>query len=64
MTFYHKTAVKTVSPLVVIALLGCYPLSERLRGKSINAATITVKRLALLLIEVALPSIATSLVQV
>ena len=46
-------------PPVIVALLWC---RSALLGQSSNAAT-TTKRLTLLLLEVTLPSIATSLVQ-
>ena len=62
--FHHKVAFKVVSPVIIISMLWCYPLSQKLRGKSNDQAIRTVKRLALLLLELTLPSIATSLVQV
>ena len=63
-TFYDKTAIKASFPFIVIILLQFFPLSKRLRGEEPGEATRTVKRLTLLLLEVTLPSIATSLVQV
>jgi len=51
--------VQVCCPPVIIALLWC---RSALLGQSSNAAT-TTKRLTLLLLEVTLPSIATSLVQ-
>ena len=64
MTYYHKVAVKVSSPVVIIVLLWCYPLSKALRGQSSEEASRTVKRVMLLLLELALPSITTSLIQV
>ena len=60
----HQVVFKTIFPPVAVGLLWCYPLSNALRGKPNDAAIITVKRLTLLLLEVTLPGIATSLVQV
>ena len=62
--FYHTVLFKASFPLFAIVVLSCYPLSAALRGHSSDTATKTVKRLAMLLLELALPSIATSLVQV
>ena len=62
--FFHQVVFKTIFPPVAVGLLWCYPLSNALRGKPNDAAIITVKRLTLLLLEVTLPGIATSLVQV
>ena len=39
-------------------------MSQKLRGKESEAATTSVKRLALLLLEITLPNISTSLIQV
>ena len=51
--------------MVSILLLWCYPLSLVLCGKpNLLAATRTVKRLSLLLLELTLPTITTSLIQV
>ena len=64
-SFYHTVLFKAVAPFVAVALLWCYPLGMRLLlGRSTKSTMITVKRLSLLLIEIVLPSIATSLVQV
>ena len=62
--FYHTVVVKASFPIVIIALLSCYPLSKALRGEPSDAATRAFKRLSLLLLELTLPSIATSLIQV
>ena len=63
-SFYHAVLFKTSAPVVIIVLLWCYPMSKSLRGQSSAAATRTVSRLVLLLLEVCLPNISTSLVQV
>ena len=63
-TFYHKVFFKCCAPLVAMIILGCYPLSARLRGNPTEMASRIAKRAALLLLEIALPNIATSLVQV
>jgi len=62
--FYHKVLFQTISPVAIIALLWCYPILCALCGKSREVATRTVKRFALLLLVVCLPSISTSLIQV
>ena len=61
--FCHKALIKAVAPPIVAALLWCYPLIMALRDIP-SEATNTVKRLALLLIEITLPNIVASLVQV
>jgi hypothetical protein len=65
-SFYHSVLVKVGAPVVAIAALGCWPLGKALLhgSQSSHAATMHVKSLAMLLIEVVLPSIATSLIQV
>ena len=63
-TFYHKVLMKTTFPVVAVVLLWCYPFSCALRGQPSETAAITAKRLTLLLLELVLPSITTSLVQV
>ena len=62
--YYHTVVFKASSPVVIIVLLSCYPLSKRFRGEPSDEATRTVKRLSLLLLELTLPTIATSLIQV
>ena len=61
--FCHKALLKAISPPVVIALLWVYPLVMAFRGLP-SLASNTAKRLTLLLLEVTLPNIATTLVQV
>ena len=63
-TFYHKLAVKVFAPLVIIGLLWCYPLSKALHGQPNEEASRTIKRVVLLMLELVLPSITTSLIQV
>ena len=63
-SFYDKVLFKTSAPVLAITLLSCYPVANALRGKPTDAATRTVKRLSLILLELTLPSITTSLVQV
>ena len=63
-SFYHKVVFKASAPVGMISLLWCYPLSYALRGQPSNAAVHKVKGLTMLLLELMLPSIATSLVQV
>ena len=63
-TFYHKACAKAGFPVVAIALLWCSPLISALRGKPTQDATKRAKKLALLLLELMLPSITTSLVQI
>ena len=60
--FCHKALFKAVAPPIVIALLWCYPLLMTLRGIP-SLANNSAKRLSLLLLEVTLPNIATTLVQ-
>jgi hypothetical protein len=60
--FYHKALLKAITPIVLIALLWCYPLSMALRGIP-STAKDNAKWLTLLLLEVTLPNIATTLVQ-
>ena len=64
-TFYDRVVFKTSGLVVSILLLWCYPLSLTLRGKStLLVAKRTAKRLSLLLLEITLPTITTSLIQV
>ena len=53
-----------MAPLIVLALLACYPMSKMLRGQPSEEASRSAKRLALLLLEISLPTITTSLIQV
>ena len=55
---------KVSAPVVIIGLLWCYPLVKALRGETVEEASRTVKRVILLLLELTLPSITTSLIQV
>ena len=64
MTFYHKVVFKVVAPVVIIILLWCYPLYNSMRGRQNAAETMKIKGLAMLLLELTLPSIATSLIKV
>lgn len=63
-SYYHTALFKSSFPPLAIALLGCYPLSNALRGRSSDAAWRTVKGLVMLLLEISLPSVTTSLVKV
>ena len=66
-TFNDRVVFQAAAPIAVIALLCCYPLSRSLCGKAsleVKEATTTVKRCALLLLELTLPKITTSLIQV
>ena len=63
-SFYHRVLLNATAPLLALALLRCYPLIQHFRGKKKAPATRAAKRLALLLLEVALPRIVTCLVQV
>ena len=60
--FHHKAFFKVLAPPFVITLLWCYPLSMALRGIP-SSANNRAKQLTLLLLELMLPSIATTLVQ-
>ena len=62
-SFYGKVLLKSTAPLGVLVLLACYPLTYVLRGLPSEAATMTVKGLAMLFLELTLPNITTSLVQ-
>ena len=64
MSFYHKILLKVSTPVIIIGLLWCYPLTKAVRGQPIDEASRTVKRLVLLMLELTLPSITTSLIQV
>ena len=64
MTFYDKTAFQVSAPLVIIALFWCYPLYNWLLKRPSDMAVTKAKERSLLLLELVLPSIATSLVQV
>jgi hypothetical protein len=61
--FYHRALLKVIAPPCVIAILWCYPLSMALRGIPSNAKN-SAKRLTLLFLEITLPNIATTLVQI
>ena len=63
-SYYDKVLFKSTAPLGLLFLLACFPMNEKLRGRPTEAASRSAKRLALLLLEVILPSIATSLIQV
>lgn len=64
MTFYDKIVVKVSTPVILVVLLRCYPLYNSMRGRPNAEDTVKVKGLALLLLELALPSVATALVKV
>ena len=64
MTFYSQVVFKVSAPVVAIGLIWCYPLSKVLRGQPSDEASNTVKRVALLMLELTLPSITTTLIQV
>ena len=63
-SYYDKVLFKSTAPLGILFLLACFPMSKKLRSQPSEAASRSAKRLALLLLEVTLPSIATSLIQV
>ena len=64
MTFYDKTAFQVSAPLVIIALFWCYPLYNWLLKRPSAMAVTKAKERSMLLLELELPGIATSLVQV
>lgn len=61
--FCHKCLLKVIAPPIVIALIWCYPMVMALRGVP-STATNSAKKLTLLLLELVLPNIVTSLIQV
>ena len=63
-SFYQKVCIKSLCPGLATILLWCYPLINALRGHSSDEASKTAKRLTLLLLEITLPSVTTSLLQV
>jgi hypothetical protein len=64
-TFYDTVLVKCSGIPCLIGLLWCFfPLRNKLRGMPTGAAARFASKLSLLLLEVSLPSISTSLVQV
>jgi len=64
LTVYHLLLFKTVSPLLVVGLMWTYPLSRYLRRKSYAEAWLSAARSSLLLIELLLPMISTTVAQV
>ena len=64
MTFYDQVVVKAMTPVAAVGLLSCPTLHSKLRGQPNDDAWRTVKRLAMLLLELSLPGITTSLIQV
>ena len=64
MTYYDEVVVKMMTPVVAIGLFSCPALYKKLRGQPNVEALRTVKRLAMLLLELSLPGITTSLIQV
>ena len=62
-TFYHKVVFKVTAPAGIIILLWCYPLYYSMRGLPNTAEKTKLKGLAMLLLELVLPTISTSLVK-
>ena len=64
MTYYHKTVFTVSAPVVIIIMLWCHPLYISMRGRPNAAETTKAKGRAMLLLELVLPTISTSLVKV
>ena len=64
MTFYHQVVFKVTAPVGIIILLWCYPLYYSMRGRPVAAEKMKVNGLAILLLELVLPTVSTSLVKV
>jgi len=66
-TFYHRLVIKTTAPMVVVALIWCYPLFYRLWGSPPDEVDECVRdsgRYTLAFLELVLPTVSSSIAQV
>ena len=62
--FYHRVLMKAMFPVGIILLLQCYRLGKLVCGNFSDSAGRTVKQVTFLVLELTLPTITTSLIQV
>ena len=61
--YYNALLVKTIGPLVVVALFWAWPLSKAIQGKPYAGSRVTAAKMSLVWLELVLISVSTTIMQ-